>query len=72
MDEIGMNSVWKIEAAYYQASGDPTDQPPRFLSEMIARNELGVSTGQGFYRYPDPEYRQPGFVEGSVTNPGEL
>lgn len=72
MDEIGMNSVWKIEAAYHQASGDPTDQPPPFLSEMIARNELGVSTGQGFYRYPDPEYRQPGFVEGSVTNPGEL
>lgn len=72
MDEIGINTVWKIEAAYHQASGDPTDRPPSFLSEMIARNQLGVASGQGFYRYPDPEYRQPGFVEGSVTDPGEL
>ncbi len=72
MDEIGMNTVRKIEAAYHQASGDPADQPPRFLSEMIARNQLGVASGQGFYRYPDPEYRQPGFVEGSVRDPGEL
>ena len=64
MDEIGMGSVRKIEQAYYQDSGDPTDQPPQFLNDMIAANQMGASTGQGFYRHPNPEYRRPGFLEG--------
>ena len=60
------NYVRKIEQAYYKASGDPTDRPPAFLDEMIAQNQMGESTGRGFYTYPDPEYRRPGFLEGDA------
>ena len=63
MDEIGMGSIRKIEEAYYLDSGDPTDRPPQFLSDMIEANEMGASTGKGFYQHPNPEYRRPGFLE---------
>ena len=64
MDEIGLESVRNIEENYLRATGDPTDRPPEFLRVMIERGEKGVSTGKGFYRYPDPEFRRPGFLEG--------
>jgi 3-hydroxybutyryl-CoA dehydrogenase len=67
MDQVGMNSIRKIELAYYKASGDPTDRPPEFLDQMIAANQLGEGTGQGFYTYPDPEYRRSGFLEDSSS-----
>jgi 3-hydroxybutyryl-CoA dehydrogenase len=67
MDQVGMNSIRKIELAYFKASGDPTDPPPAFLDDMIAKNQLGESTGAGFYTYPDPEYRRRGFLEGKVS-----
>ena len=64
MDEIGMGSIRKIEEAYYQDTGDPTDKPPQFLSDMIAANEMGAAAGKGFYHHPNPEYRRAGFLEG--------
>jgi 3-hydroxybutyryl-CoA dehydrogenase len=33
---------------------------------MIERNELGVKTGKGFYTYPNPEYKNPDFLKGSM------
>ena len=32
---------------------------------MIARGELGVKSGKGFYTYPNPAFEQPGFLDGS-------
>jgi 3-hydroxybutyryl-CoA dehydrogenase len=69
MDEVSLDSIRKVEEAYYRASGDPSDQPPQFVSDMIAAGERGVATGRGFYRYPDPEYRRAGFLEGSPPDP---
>jgi 3-hydroxybutyryl-CoA dehydrogenase len=63
MDQVGMHSIRKIELAYFHASGDPTDRPPEFLDRMITENELGESTGKGFYSYPDPEYRHADFLD---------
>lgn len=54
MDHIGLDVVRDIENVYFEESGDPRDKPPAFLDEMIARGELGVKTGKGFYTYPRP------------------
>jgi 3-hydroxybutyryl-CoA dehydrogenase len=62
MDKIGLDVVRDIELIYFRASGNPSDRPPAFLDAMIARGELGEKTGTGFYRYPDPEYAQPGWL----------
>ena len=71
MDEIGLDSVRKIEENYFRASGDPTDRPPAFLIEMIERGEKGLPTGRGFYWHPDPEFQRPGFLEGQDADPSK-
>ncbi|MBN1316947.1 MAG: 3-hydroxyacyl-CoA dehydrogenase family protein [Anaerolineales bacterium] len=63
MDEIGLDVVRDIELAYYAESGDESDLPPRILNERVVRGHLGVKTGEGFYRYPNPAYEQPGWLK---------
>ena len=57
MDIVGLDVIRDIEISYFNESGDPTDQPPRALIELIEAGKLGVKSGQGFYKYPDPAYR---------------
>ncbi|MGB9699235.1 MAG: 3-hydroxyacyl-CoA dehydrogenase family protein [Thermodesulfobacteriota bacterium] len=64
MDLVGLDVVYDIEISYYNDSQDPRDYPPQALKEKIARGELGVKTGKGFYTYPDPEYAHPNFLYG--------
>jgi 3-hydroxybutyryl-CoA dehydrogenase len=65
MDVIGLDVVRDIELVYYEASGDPSDRPPKLLTDMIERGKLGVKSDEGFYRYPEPAYKQPGWLHGS-------
>ena len=39
-------------------------QAEAYLQPYVARNELGEKSGKGFYSYPDPEYKKPGFLQG--------
>jgi 3-hydroxybutyryl-CoA dehydrogenase len=64
MDGVGLDVVHDIEMVYYRESKDRKDRPPQALKAMIKRGNLGVKTGKGFYTYPDPEYRRPGFLKG--------
>ncbi len=63
MDKVGLDVIWDIEMVYYNDSKDPKDHPPRALREMIARGELGVKSGKGFYTYPNPAFLQPGLLK---------
>jgi 3-hydroxybutyryl-CoA dehydrogenase len=65
MDQISLPSVAKVEHQYALASGDPQDEAPPFLYRMIAEGRSGERAGRGFYDYPDPAYRRPGWLEGS-------
>ena len=64
MDSVGLEVVYNIETVYYNESKDPKDHPPEALKAMLDRNELGIKTGKGFYTHPDPEFSDPGFLEG--------
>lgn len=55
MDSVSLRSIRNVELAYFADTGDPTDRPPAFLDRMIAE-------GRGFYRHPDPEYRDPDWL----------
>jgi len=68
MDRVGLHSVLRVEQAYYQASGDPSDRPPKILVDLVAAGHLGCSSGQGFYTYPDPAYEAPGWLENVSAN----
>lgn len=55
MDSVSLPSIRNVELAYFAETGDPADRPPEFLDRMIAE-------GRGFYRQPDPEYRDPDWL----------
>lgn len=64
MDAIGLDVVRDIEQSYADATGDPSDRPPAFLERMVAEGRVGVKCGEGFYRYPDPEFAKADFLTG--------
>lgn len=63
MDGVGLDVVYDIEMEYFKDSGDPRDEPPRALREMVERRDLGIKTGRGFYDYSDLEYVKPDFLK---------
>ena len=65
MDKIGLDVVRDIELIYYGASQDPSDRPPQLLLGMVEQGQLGVKSGEGFYRYPHPAYEDPSWLQGS-------
>ena len=48
MGIVGLPSVKKIEMAYYEDTGDPSDKPPGFLDEMIALEKKASSAVKDF------------------------
>jgi 3-hydroxybutyryl-CoA dehydrogenase len=64
MDIVGLDVVRDIENIYYEASGNPSDRSPQFLLDMIENGKLGVKSGEGFYKYPHPAYREPSWLKG--------
>ena len=64
MDSVGLDVVRDIEMVYYRESGHESDAPPKLLTDMVERGELGVKTGKGFYTYPDPAYQDPSWLKG--------
>jgi 3-hydroxybutyryl-CoA dehydrogenase len=61
MDAIGLNVIADIEDSYIAVSTDPADRPSRTLHALVDAGHLGVKTGSGFYEYPNPSYRRPGW-----------
>jgi len=63
MDIIGLDIIRDVEKVYYNASKDDSDNPPEILLEMISQGRLGVKSGEGFYKYPNPAYKEPGWLK---------
>lgn len=64
MDEIGLHSIYRVEQQYYELTGEESDKAPAFLKELVEAGKLGANHGAGFYTYPDPQYRRPGWITG--------
>lgn len=65
MDFVGLNVV--LDVIYEQTRKKRIDSAQfekisAFLKPYIERGELGVKTGKGFYTYPGPAFRKPGFL----------
>ena len=64
MDMIELDVVRNIEMVYYRESGEGSDAPPQLLLDKIARGELGLKTGKGFYSGPHPAFQMLGWLKG--------
>ncbi len=71
MGPFGMMDMFGLNVVYDSAKHRPADpaadavQPKilAFLDEYLEKGELGMKSGKGFYRYPNPAYNDPGFLE---------
>ncbi len=65
LDTVGINLIMMI-LQNMKAAGVPGfqyDVMIDFLQPYVDRGELGVRSGKGFYEYPNPEFRDTGFLK---------
>jgi len=64
LDMVGLKTAHDITAYWAAKTGDPQSlRNAAYLKEnYVDRGRLGVATGEGFYTYPDPEFRRPDFL----------
>lgn len=64
LDGIGMTTVYNVTRALAERSGDSSHRriAEYVKTHFIDTGHLGEAVGHGFYRYPDPDFRNPAFV----------
>jgi 3-hydroxyacyl-CoA dehydrogenase len=64
MDRMGLGVVHHVAQLLDEAaSKDRADAYAPYIEEQfLQQGHLGVTSGQGFYCYPDPAFTQPGFI----------
>ena len=64
MDRMGLGVVYHVAKLLGETTPNTQAlESARYLDEHFIQNgHLGVASGQGFYRYPNPAFEQPGFV----------
>lgn len=70
LDEVGLRTAYNIMLAASQQPGkeDLVTVVQKLKVDMLDQNKLGQESGQGFYHYPDPAFRQPEFLTNNVTS----
>ena len=65
MDSIGIDTVWDVTVNWSnQIDDEQNKKNAGFLKNYVDKGHLGQKTDQGFYTYPKPAYRDPGFLMG--------
>ncbi len=62
-DIVGMETPYNLNLM--RAKEDPAAQfvADKIKREMIDQGKMGISTGKGFYDYPNPAYQHPDFIK---------
>lgn len=64
LDIVGIRTAYNIvEAKAKATNNEEFKKIADFLkTNYIEQNKLGIETGEGFYKYPNPSYRNPDFL----------
>ncbi len=60
MDSIGLDTAWHVTNNLPDASSQAF---AALLKTYVDAGKLGEKTGEGFYKYPAPAYRDPDFIK---------
>jgi 3-hydroxybutyryl-CoA dehydrogenase len=60
LDSIGLETAWHVT---HNMPDTASQAFAKLLKTYIDQGKLGEKTGEGFYKYPNPSYRDPSFVE---------
>lgn len=65
LDVVGINTAYNIALAKAEATGDPEFKKMADLlkTKYIDKGKLGAATGEGFYKYPNPSYKNKDFLK---------
>ena len=64
IDSVGMQTVYNIALNNGTKTNDQSmiDRANKIKTEWLDKGKLGKSTGEGFYKYPNPKFQDPGFL----------
>ncbi len=65
MDIIGMQTMYNIDILWGEKLGDQSmlDRAAYIKKNYIDKRKMGLSTGEGFYKYPNPTYQNDDFLK---------
>jgi len=65
LDKIGMQTAYNVSMLWGKKLGDQSrlDRAAIIKSDFIDKGKMGVSSGEGFYKYPNPKYADPDFLK---------
>ncbi|SFI76617.1 3-hydroxyacyl-CoA dehydrogenase [Olleya namhaensis] len=65
LDVVGITTAYNINKIAVEKTNDPLKiKTVKYLKEhFIDKNKLGVATGEGFYKYPNPAFMEPDFLK---------
>jgi 3-hydroxybutyryl-CoA dehydrogenase len=61
IDNIGLDTAWHVVK---ERPDEPSQAFAKLLKEYIDAGKLGEKSGEGFYKYPNPAYREGEFLKG--------
>ncbi|MEO1053173.1 MAG: 3-hydroxyacyl-CoA dehydrogenase [Bacteroidota bacterium] len=63
IDNIGLDTAWHVVK---DRKDTKSQKFAELLKTYVDAGKLGVKAGEGFYKYPNPTYRQAGFIAGDI------